>query len=239
MLQEIEVMGKCNHPNIIRMFEHDLDANIINPDATMIPVSYSVLELGTGELFDFVALTGKFDEKVARFYFRQLIDGLNHAHKKGVTHRDLKPENLQLDVKFNLKIADFGFAAPIEGRDGGGLLKTSLGSLGYKAPEIEENRPYKGAEVDLFASAVILFIMVTGHPPFKRAVTNDPYYRLLAPYFFNIFWTAHSRGKPADFFNNEFKDLITKMLQYNPTTRLSMAEVYAHPWFNGPKLNIL
>ena len=109
MLQEIEVMGKCNHPNIIRMFGHDLDANIINPDATLIPVSYSVLELGVGELFDFVAESGAFKEETARFYFRQLIDGLNHAHKKGFTHRDIKPENLLLDKRFTLKIADWGF----------------------------------------------------------------------------------------------------------------------------------
>lgn len=72
-----------------------------------------MLELvGGGELFDLVALGGKLEEKYARFYMKQLVEGLNYLHNSGVVHRDLKPENLMLDTDFNLKIADFGFAAP-------------------------------------------------------------------------------------------------------------------------------
>jgi len=75
------------------------------------------LALG-GELFDFISNTGPFDEKFARHYFSQLIKGLDHVHRKGFAHRDLKPENILLDENYRLKIADFGFSGPIEGRDG-------------------------------------------------------------------------------------------------------------------------
>lgn len=71
-----------------------------------------------------------------------------------------------LDEKYNLKIIDFGFAAPVMGRDGKGSLHTDLGTPGYMAPEIRDEKDYKGHEVDLFAVGVILFIMYTGHPPF-------------------------------------------------------------------------
>jgi serine/threonine protein kinase len=90
-----------------------------------------------------------------------LIEGLDYVHQKGVTHRDLKPENVLFDQVFNLKIADFGFAAPIAGRDGSGQLKTKLGTESYMAPEIHARKPYNGASIDLFASAIILFIMFT------------------------------------------------------------------------------
>ena len=64
------------------------------------------------------------------------MEGLAYCHGHKVTHRDLKPENLLLDKDFILKIADFGFAGPIEGRDGSGYLTTRLGTSNYMAPEI-------------------------------------------------------------------------------------------------------
>ena len=84
----------------------------INPKKGSKTVNFIVLELiGGGELFDFVALGGRLTEAQARYYYRQLLGGLDYMHKKGFAHRDLKPENLMLDKAFNLKIADFGFAA--------------------------------------------------------------------------------------------------------------------------------
>lgn len=69
-----------------------------------------------GEIFDFVDLTGRFDEDLTRYYFNQLLSAISHCHGLGITHRDLKPENLFIDRKLKLKIADFGFAGPILGR---------------------------------------------------------------------------------------------------------------------------
>lgn len=175
-----------------------------------------MLELASGgELFDFVASTGPFSDQIARYYFKQLINGLESVHRKGMTHRDLKPENLLFDGDFNLKIADFGFAAPLAGRDGSNTLKTVLGTFGYMAPEIFQKLPYNGAQVDLFSAAVILFIMVAGHPPFNKADPNgDQFYNKIALNRPDIFWKSHSSNKKGGlaFFSEEFKNLITFML---------------------------
>jgi serine/threonine protein kinase len=73
---------------------------------------FIVLELITGgELFDKIVAESRFDEKTARFYFRQLLKGVTYCHKQGVCHRDLKPENLLLDERSDLKISDFGLSA--------------------------------------------------------------------------------------------------------------------------------
>ncbi len=53
---------------------------------------------------------------------------MHYIHSNGAAHRDLKPENILLDENFNVKVTDFGFAAPIQGRDGSGFLKTVLGT---------------------------------------------------------------------------------------------------------------
>ena len=164
------------------------------------------------------------------------MDGLEYVHNKGITHRDLKPENVLYDQYFNLKIADFGFAAPIAGRDGSGYNKTKLGTESYMAPEIHMRKPYNGPSVDLFASAIILFIMFTQHPPFTKAEPNDPFYRLLCANRADLFWKAHSKNKPEGFFSDDFKNMITAMLQFDPSHRLSMADVKAHPWYNNGEI---
>lgn len=61
---------------------------------------------------------------------------MDYIHSKGVAHRDLKPENILFDENYNIKLADFGFAAPVFGKDDSGCLNTRLGTESYMAPEI-------------------------------------------------------------------------------------------------------
>ena len=163
-----------------------------------------------------------------------MIEGLNYLHSAGFVHRDLKPENLMLDSNFNLKIADFGFAAPAKGKTGDGMLETQLGTASYMAPEIHLGKPYSGPSVDLFASAIILFVIMTQRPPFASANPSDPHYRLLAANRAEIFWQAHKEAEEGeDIYSAEFKDLFEKMMTLNPKDRCKLEEVLAHPWMQG------
>jgi len=81
LMTEVETMSKLSHPNIVNMYEYSKDANIEKENGDKVPVVCIALELAEGgELFDYVALGGAFSERTCRFYFRQLIDGLNYVH---------------------------------------------------------------------------------------------------------------------------------------------------------------
>ena len=141
-----------------------------------------------GELFDYIANSGAFPQDVAKFYFKQMLAGILHIYSKGFSHRDLKPENILLDAAFNIKIADFGFACKIDGRDESGFNKSVVGTPGYMAPEILAHKPYQGHVADIFSLAVILFAMYSGHPPFEQAKADDAYYKYFVLNRVDLFW---------------------------------------------------
>jgi 5'-AMP-activated protein kinase catalytic alpha subunit len=137
------------------------------------PVMLIAQELAVGgELFGLLMHCGKFEPEVARYYFRQLIAGIEYMHSKDVIHRDLKPENLVLDENFRLKIVDFGLAAlnpesseemdSAQSASGNYLMHSGVGSQAYTAPEVFYTKElysggYKGRPADVWSCGVILF----------------------------------------------------------------------------------
>lgn len=233
---ELGAMSQLKHKNIVNVEQFGNETYFKNSGKTK-QADFIVLELASGgELFDFISSSGRFEEPLARYYMKQFLDGLNYCHDNKICHRDLKPENLLLDGQFTLKIADFGFAAPIMGRDGSGYLETKLGTLNYMAPEIHLKQPYEGKSVDIFAAGIILFIMVAQHPPFTTATPQDPFYRCLAANRADIFWRTHCKNKEQgdEFFSQEFQHLIQSMLQLDPAQRPTILEIMNHPWMKGP-----
>lgn len=222
-------MRTLEHPNIARFHEVRnnaiyTDRNGNNHECLAIVMEY----IEGGELYEYVARCGKFSPRIARTYFKMLLDALSYMHSRGITHRDIKPENILLDRNFNLKVTDFGFSTYLSR----GELHTRLGTEAYMAPEIRERR-YDGKDVDLFAAGIILFILYTGGPPFEKSIQNlDPYYRIFCRNN-SQFWEAHSRRRPAGFFTPEFKELINRMLKPEPEDRYTMGQVRNHDWTTG------
>lgn len=110
--EEIEAMKELDHPYLVKMMDYGFDKTLArHPGGKSKQSAFLALELcDGGELFDFLAETGNFSEKVSLYYFKQMVGAMEHMHEKGFAHRDMKPENCMLDREFNLKIADFGFA---------------------------------------------------------------------------------------------------------------------------------
>ena len=234
---EIEMLKKISHPNIINL----LDGNrgiIRKPDGSSKIVDYIVLEYASnGELFDYIYFPRKgFGEKLARGIFTQIVSGLNGCHLSGVAHRDLKTENIMMTSEWMVKLADFGYATLIAGRNGNGLLTTSLGTPGYAAPEILNRKPYLGSAADIFSCGVILFVLATGKLPFGKAMVHDPYYKNFIRNDYDSYWNL--MAPKLENVSNEFKNIINSLLAFDPVQRPSIDEIMHHPWMTGERPNI-
>lgn len=85
-------MKEFDHMNLIKLVSVLKDAIYKRSDGKSSKCYAIVLEYADGgELFDYIADTGKFSEKASRTYFHQLLNGLNYMHNKGYAHRDIKP----------------------------------------------------------------------------------------------------------------------------------------------------
>lgn len=221
--REINCMRRLYHPNTVSFHR-------VLTTSTKI---YIFMEfVSGGELFDEIKRHDGLPEPYARFYFRQLIDGLQHCHKLGVYHRDLKPENLLVDGNGTLKITDFGLSFMKTQNTsttvtGSTILRTQCGTLNYAAPEIillgKSYTGYSGERVDVWSCGVILYIMVSGRLPFEDPNTGTLVKMVLRanPPF------------PATF-SDTLKDLIRNLLRRDPSRRLTLEEIRRHPWFNEP-----
>mmetsp|Transcript_3907 Transcript_3907/g.2891 ORF Transcript_3907/g.2891 Transcript_3907/m.2891 type:complete len:235 (-) Transcript_3907:477-1181(-) len=150
LLQEVQLLRKLSHENIILLHEVFESQNNI----------HLVLEyLHGGELFERIKKNGTYNETEASVIMRCILRALVAMHSKNIVHRDLKPENLlfQNENIDSLKIVDFGLSASTKN----GLLDMRCGSPGYVAPEILNDEGY-GTQVDIFSAGIILYILLTG-----------------------------------------------------------------------------
>uniref|UniRef100_A0A7S4E088 non-specific serine/threonine protein kinase n=1 Tax=Lotharella globosa TaxID=91324 RepID=A0A7S4E088_9EUKA len=216
-----ETCRTCRHSVIAHCEEAE------TRDAMMI-----VQELApAGELFDIVA-QGPLKEDFARYYFKQLVDGLEHCHSRGVIHRDLKPENLVLGGDFSLKIIDFGLA--VMGRS---LHHFAAGTQKYMAPEALQTtaKGYRGKPADVWSCGVILYVMLKGSTPFRRplleSIGSSRRLRRCSRF------VALMRGESYAGISPEARRLLEKIFVLDPNKRITLAEIKQDPWLHGSMPN--
>ncbi|KAI8570386.1 hypothetical protein RHMOL_Rhmol01G0029800 [Rhododendron molle] len=208
--REISVMKMVEHPNIVELIE---------VMASKTKVYFAMEYLRGGELFSKIA-KGRLKEDAARSYFQQLISAVDFCHSRGVYHRDLKPENLLLDEEGNLKVTDFGLSAFSDHLRQDGLLHTTCGTPAYVAPEVIGKRGYDGAKADIWSCGVILFVLLAGFLPFQDDNLVAMYKKIYRGDF-----------KCPPWFSPESRRLITRLLDPNPSTRITASKIMESSWF--------
>ncbi|CAH9109947.1 unnamed protein product [Cuscuta europaea] len=211
--REIQIMHHLSeHPNVVRIKGTYEDALYV----------HIVMELcAGGELFDRIVEKGQYSEREAAKLIKTIVGVVEACHSLGVMHRDLKPENflfLSSDEDAALKATDFGLSVFYKP---GETFSDVVGSPYYVAPEVLCK--HYGPESDVWSAGVILYILLSGVPPYWAETEVGIFRQILQG-------KLDFESEPWPGISDSAKDLIRKMLDRNPKRRLTAHEVLCHPW---------
>jgi len=217
--REIDFLLKIDHPNIIKLYEVFESPNSL----------YLIMEdCFGGSLFDRISKrrdsNNMYTDKEASKIILQIMSAIEYCHNQGIAHRDLKPENL-LYLKAGpeennpLKIIDFGLSNNLKKAK---QFNSIVGTAYYISPETLQGK--YSEKCDILSAGVILYILLSGEPPFNGPDDSAIYNKILQ---FNFCYPVTKWKK----ISKEAKDLLSKMLAPEPQ-RFTANQVIMHPWFN-------
>jgi calcium-dependent protein kinase len=219
IFNEINILRTLDHPNILKIFEFYSNKE-----------SYSIVtELCSGgELFQEIVDKGPFNENYSAYVMFQILSAINYCHNMKIVHRDLKPENILIvDRDKNnyprIKICDFGTSKMFEK---GAIQRKLVGSSYYIAPEVLKK--HYDEKCDLWSCGVILYILLSGRPPFGGENDKEIMERVAVGKY-------DIQSSPFNKVSKAGIDLIQKLLIMEPKKRISAQEALLHPWFKENK----
>ncbi|GAB2271937.1 Calcium-dependent protein kinase 4 [Dionaea muscipula] len=211
--REIQIMHHLSeHPNVVRIKGAYEDSVFV----------HLVMELcAGGELFDRIVAKGHYSEMQAAQLIKTIVGVVETCHSLGVMHRDLKPENFlfaSADEDGKLKATDFGLSVFYKPDQ---YFSDVVGSPYYVAPEVLCKR--YGCESDVWSAGVILYILLSGVPPYWAESESGIFRQILHG-------KLDFESEPWPSISDSAKDLIRKMLHRDPKKRLTAHQVLCHPW---------
>lgn len=199
--REAQAMAQLNHPNIITI--HEVAEFEGRP--------YFVMEHIEGRTLKEILDNEKLDTGRILEITKQICDGLEVAHDKGIVHRDIKPSNIIIDLNQRVRIVDFGLAT-VKGSDQLTKTGSTLGTVGYMSPEQIQGHSVDHRS-DLFSLGVLLYEMATGEQPFRRDSEAATFYAII-----------NDKPKPkTDAGNQGLVKIALKLLEKEPAVRYQKA----------------
>lgn len=212
--EEIAIMKKLNHPNLVSLIEV-LD----DPSEDSL---YMVMEMCKKGVVMQVGLEQRADaysDDTCRYWFRDLILGIEYLHAQGVLHRDIKPDNCLITEDDVLKVVDFGVSEMFE-KDSEMLTAKSAGSPAFLPPELckAKHGDISGKAADIWSMGVTLYCLKYGRIPFEKSGIFELYEAIK---------TDEPDLSPET--DADFKDLMIRILEKDPDRRIKMPELRVNP----------
>ncbi|PAA53734.1 hypothetical protein BOX15_Mlig019665g1 [Macrostomum lignano] len=220
MRREGRILQLIRHSNVVQLLE------VMETEHSY----YLVQELcHGGDFMSYLMKRRRLTEYETRKYIRQIVQAVNYMHSLGILHRDLKIENLLLTKDHNVRIIDFGLSNMVSAvpNENGGIVtqlcRTQCGSPAYAAPEVLAKKPY-GTAVDVWSIGVNMFAMLSGNLPFiVKPFSIKALYQKMMKQEFNPLPKTLSAS---------CRDLLLRLLNPQPETRIRLKDVMSHPWLN-------
>lgn len=214
VMNEIRIINKMNHQNIVRFDSYFEDTNRI----------YMLMDYCSNKtLYDLVKKRKRLSDLEVKSYTRQIIEGLKYLRQTNVVHRDIKLSNVYLSENMEAKIGDFGLSIQLD--HPGQRLRHFCGTPNYIAPEMLEGDLGHSHEVDVWALGVIIYIMLTGRKPFQGRTNTETYNNILSK-------TVKFPSSLS--INPKAIDLLMRIFRRSPLERIDIYQVENHPFLNGP-----
>ena len=205
---EIEVLKRLNHPCVVRYICHTEDVEFL----------YLAMELCDGGNLDMLIRSRRATEARVKPIFKAVLEALEYLHSQHVCHRDVKPENILFTSDERTKLADFGLARHFTNEP----MRSRLGTPYYLAPEILKGQ--YSEKCDLWSAGIVLYYSLRGRRPFTSSIYRDLTNEIVA-------------GQITDWgeMSKKAVDLVRRLLERDPTKRLSAREALEHPWLQDDK----
>ncbi|PRW57692.1 Serine threonine- kinase SAPK9 [Chlorella sorokiniana] len=181
-------------------------------------------------------------EDEARYFFKQFLSAVKYCHSHCVAHRDLKLDNTLLDSREPpvIKICDFGFAKTWSEEAN---MFTQIGTPVYMSPELINSKNgkigYDGRSVDVWASGILLLVMLLGSFPFDHTEHPDPntseahlevWLQQVSKRWSEVPHMAEAIKKLSP----ECKDLLNRIFVIDAKKRITIEDIERHPWYRKP-----
>jgi serine/threonine protein kinase len=227
LTEEGKLLSELHNDHVVRLYEI-----VDTPD-----FYYMVIEVASGgEVFDYIIAHGHVEEDEACKIFHQCMHALEYIHSHNIVHRDLKPENLLMTRHRDIKLIDFGFS---ERWTPGKPLVKDVGSPFYVAPEVvTEDKVLMmktGPPLDIWAMGVILYVLVTGEPPFVGDERYDDDGEVDQDYYDETLFKRIENGsfplEKLNYISTDLKKLLKIMICVDPDKRATFEQIRATAWY--------
>jgi serine/threonine protein kinase len=243
-IREISLLKQLQHQNIVKLYD------VVHTEKKLTLV-FEFVDQDLKKHLDLAGENGLDPAQIKSFLY-QLLCGIAYCHQHRVLHRDLKPQNLLINMEGELKLADFGlaraFGIPVR------HYTHEVVTLWYRPPDVLMGSRNYGTQVDIWSVGCIFSEMTTGKPLFPGSSEYDQLMKIFKvfgtptpaqwpamatyPEYKSYFshWKAHGLPVGVNRIGKAGVDLLQKMLQMDPSKRISAEAAMQHPYFADLKL---